>query len=70
MLITIDDIDLNASLAFEMAEQIRKYLIIDKVVVCIAGKVNNCLMQFVNHIYACMSCYWNMVKSVLMRFLQ
>lgn len=38
MLITIDDIDLNASLAFEMAEQIRKYLIIDKVVVCIAGK--------------------------------
>ncbi len=38
MLITIDDIDLNASLAFEMAEQIRKYLILDKVVVCIAGK--------------------------------
>ena len=38
MLITIDDIDLNASLAFDMAEQIRKYLIMDKVVVCIAGK--------------------------------
>lgn len=38
LLVPIDDIDLNANLAYEMAEQIRKYLIMDKVVVCIAGK--------------------------------
>lgn len=54
MLITIDDIDLNASLAFEMAEQIRKYLIMDKVVVCIAGKseqLSDAIRQSYIHLY-------------------
>lgn len=38
LLVCIDDIDLNTSYAYEMLEQIRKYLIFPKVVVIIAAK--------------------------------
>lgn len=54
LLVPIDDIDLNASLAYEMAEQIRKYLIMDKVVVCIAGKseqLSNAIKQSYIRLY-------------------
>ncbi|MCT4660357.1 MAG: hypothetical protein N4A40_00750 [Tissierellales bacterium] len=39
-LILIDDIDLNTEHAYKMAEQIRKYLIIPKVVILMAVKIN------------------------------
>lgn len=39
LLISIDDIDLNASKAYQMAEQIRKYLTMKEVIICIAGKL-------------------------------
>lgn len=54
LLISIDDIDLNAALAFEMAEQIRKYLIINNVAVCIAGKseqLSNAIKQSYIRLY-------------------
>lgn len=54
LLAPIDDIDLNASLAYDMAEQIRKYLIMDKVVVCIAGKseqLSNAIKQSYIRLY-------------------
>ncbi|MCD8296127.1 MAG: hypothetical protein LUC88_00980 [Prevotella sp.] len=40
LLITIDDIDLNSSQADEMAEQIRKYLIQDNIIVLMALKLD------------------------------
>lgn len=39
-LILIDDIDLNTEHAYKMAEQIRKYLIIPKVIILMAVKIN------------------------------
>ena len=54
LLVPIDDIDLNANLAYEMAEQIRKYLIMNKVAVCIAGKseqLSNAIKQSYIRLY-------------------
>lgn len=43
LLVSIDDIDLNTTYAYEMLEQIRKYLILPNVVVIIAAKYNQLL---------------------------
>lgn len=40
MLVPIDDIDLNTRQAYIMAEQIRKYLIMPEIILCIACKVD------------------------------
>lgn len=44
LLISIDDIDLNVKLAFEMVEQIRKYLILPNVVILLAVKIDQLSM--------------------------
>jgi len=40
LLVCVDDIDLNTAHAYEMLEQIRKYLILPNVIVLIAAKMN------------------------------
>lgn len=44
LLISIDDIDLNVTLAYEMVEQIRKYLILPNVVILLAVKIDQLSM--------------------------
>lgn len=44
LLISIDDIDLNVKLAYEMVEQIRKYLILPNVVILMAVKIDQLSM--------------------------
>lgn len=40
LIVTIDDIDLNTEQAYDMAEQIRKYLILPNVVILLAAKLD------------------------------
>ena len=44
LLISIDDIDLNVKLAYEMVEQIRKYLILPNVMILMAVKIDQLSM--------------------------
>ena len=50
LFIFIDDIDLNAIHAYNMTEQLRKYLVMDSVIVCIAGKYEQ-LLNAIKHTY-------------------
>lgn len=49
LLICIDDIDVNTTYAYEMLEQIRKYLILPKVVIMIAAKTKQLLEVVQQH---------------------
>lgn len=55
LLISIDDIDQNFSRAYEMAEQIRKYLIIPGVIIQLAAKLD----QFKDIIQSKMAAHYN-----------
>lgn len=58
LLVCIDDIDINTSYAYDMLEQIRKYLILPNVIIMIAAKTKQLLEVVQQH-------YLNEFKSLL-----